>query len=382
MVVEEDVVSQVGALVWDTVAQDWADDLARFVAHAGRQRVNMDDISLLTRRNPDLLRAACELAGVDCPQETSGGTKGKPRKRKKDDVTVAPMLRAAPSAPNSQNAPLLAPIQEEDDENDDDDEITILDDQILHTPQQKSYSKKAKFSEEEAPSSRKRISTSTPKTTAERTLKFPDEITPIRQPNDLQEIVVFNRANLSAIEEEEQQDSFDAFGTTGGNDSSSKTITNTSSLLRQAEEHRSSIVEPTKDRIEKERLDRLVPDDEEFENASVDSFDNFNAEPDPAPAPALAPVPEKRTSVFSKKICSFDFDDDDGDDSFDEPVVVVAEVPKLPVQQQKTPKASGSESKKKPEKRPESSTPSVFSKKNKTIQLDDHDSFDDFDFGI
>ncbi|EGT48278.1 hypothetical protein CAEBREN_32289 [Caenorhabditis brenneri] len=80
----EEVVSQVAAMVWDTVADNWADDLARFAAHAGRQKVNMDDIALLTRRNPDLLPAMCKMAGLEY-QEANGQKSGKGRKRKKDE---------------------------------------------------------------------------------------------------------------------------------------------------------------------------------------------------------------------------------------------------------------------------------------------------------
>ena len=54
--IKEEVVNQVAAFVWDTVSENWADDLARFTVHAGRQKINMDDISLLTRRNPELVR--------------------------------------------------------------------------------------------------------------------------------------------------------------------------------------------------------------------------------------------------------------------------------------------------------------------------------------
>ncbi|CAO4366188.1 unnamed protein product [Caenorhabditis nigoni] len=338
MEIHEEVVNQVAAFVWDTVADNWADDLARFTAHAGRQKVGMDDIALLTRRNPDLLQAACKLAGVDYQQESNKTGKG--RKRKKDDI-AAPSVSSKPSK------------EEEED-------VTILDEQTLHTPNP--HMKRAKIDMIRH--------TSTPKAT-EKSLRFPNDITPIRSTDD-DVLDVSNHVNLSAIpEEDDEQDSFDVFRTTTHSaDNSSKTITNMSSLVRQAEEHHSSIVEATKDRIENERLERMIPKDEEFDNTSVDSFENYRANEEPAPVDRSVGTP--KNAVFSKKMSSFAFDDDD---SFDEPVVVVPP-PKT------TPKTTPRNSKK-TEKPVEKATPTPKSaiRKNKTLQLD-HDSFDEFDFDI
>uniref|UniRef100_A0A1I7UUG8 Calmodulin-lysine N-methyltransferase n=1 Tax=Caenorhabditis tropicalis TaxID=1561998 RepID=A0A1I7UUG8_9PELO len=337
----EEVISQVAAFVWDTVATDWADDLSRFTAHAGRQKVNMDDIALLTRRNPDLLQAACKMANVE--YQEAGQKTSKSRKRKKDD--------AAPMQP-------AKPIEEEEEE------ITILDDKILQTP--KPCLKKGKFQAEEQFRNR---ATSTPKT-AERSLRFPNEITPIR-PTDNNQSFSSNHVNLSAIEEErtidkeevEDQDSFDIFGETQKNDST-KTITNSSSVLKQAEEYHSSIVEPTINRLENERLERMVPP-EEIETVSIDSFDDFNIE-------EVQQIDKShgtpKNAVFSKKMSSFAFDDED---SFDDPVVQDVN---------KTPKSSTSTKQK--EKSTISTPKSVSkSKRSTTLQLD-HDSFDEFDFDI
>ncbi|KAF1765834.1 hypothetical protein GCK72_005787 [Caenorhabditis remanei] len=358
--IKEEVVNQVAAFVWDTVSEDWADDLARFTVHAGRQKINMDDISLLTRRNPELFQAACKLAGVDHHQDAAGQKTGKGRKRKKEEVV------------SIQHSKLS------------EDDITVLDDNnALHTP--KSYLKKPKLQEE---ISKGRL-TSTPKV-AERTLKFPDDITPIR-PTD-NEVFSSNLVNLSVIEEEktsledkqneeEEQDSFDVFGSIKGNDSS-KTITNMSSLLKRAEEY-SSVVESTNDRLENERLERMIPADvEEIDNVSIDSFDNYNVHEEP-PVDKSAGTP--KNAVFNNKMSSFAFDDED---SFDEPVVI--HVSKT------TPKNASTSAEKKYnnevlitknasnfrgkgiETTPKTST---ATKKNKKLQRD-HDSFDEFDFDI
>lgn len=349
MEIKEEVVNQVAAFVWDTVSENWADDLTRFTVHAGRQKINMEDMSLLTRRNPELFQAACKLAGVDNHQDGAVQKSGKGRKRKKEDV-----VSVQPPKP---------PKPEEDD-------ITVLDDEkTLHTP--KSYLKKPKHHEE---ISRGRL-TSTPKI-AERTLNFPDDITPIR-PTD-NEVFSSNVVNLSAIEEEktnlegkqneeDEQDSFDVFGSTKGNEST-KTITNMSTLVKRAEEY-SSVVESTIDRLENERLERMIPteeEEEEVDHVSVDSFDNYNVQDPPIDKSAGTP----KNAVFNNKMSSFAFDDDD---SFDEPMI--PQVPKT------TPKNTSTSAKKKGihvETTPKYST---ATKKNKSLQLD-HDSFDEFDFDI
>ncbi|PIC47294.1 hypothetical protein B9Z55_006694 [Caenorhabditis nigoni] len=71
-----------------------------------------------------------------------------------------------------------------------------------------------------------------------------------------------------------------------------------SSLVRQAEEHHSSIVEATKDRIENERLERMIPKDDEFDNTSVDSFENYRANEEPATVDRSVGTP--KNAVFSK----------------------------------------------------------------------------------
>ncbi|CAL2032257.1 unnamed protein product [Caenorhabditis brenneri] len=254
----------------------------------------------------------------------------------------------------------------------DDVDVAVIEEESLHTP--KSHLKKPRFQSEE--SSRKRV-TSTPKT-AERTLKFPDEITPIR-PTDQNTSFSSNHVNLSAIEEEktlednkkeeeeeEQNDSFDVFRVTPD---STKTITNTSYLLKQAEEH-SSVVEPTNYVMEHERLERMMPTEEEPENMSVDSFDDFKTNDNEELKNQSIGTP--KNAVFSNKMSSFAFDDDD---SFDDPIV---DVPVAPVAPKKTPKASSSTK----EKSKETPTPKAStSKQSKTLQLD-HDSFDEFDFDI
>ncbi|CBX32974.2 LOW QUALITY PROTEIN: Protein CBG20782, partial [Caenorhabditis briggsae] len=351
MEIHEEVLNQVAAFVWDTVADNWADDLARFTAHAGRQKVGMDDIALLTRRNPDLVTHSLLFLVL-----TDWAFSYKPRVNSLEWIISKSQIKLEKEERERRMTPLSVsskPSKEEEEEED----VTILD--TLHTPNP--YMKRAKIDLIRH--------TSTPKAT-EKSLRFPNDITPIRSTDD-DVLDISNHVNLSAIpEEDDEQDSFDVFRTTHSADNSSKTITNMSSLVRQAEEHHSSIVEATKDRLENERLERMIPKDDEFDNTSVDSFENYNANEEPAPVDRSAGTP--KNAVFSKKMSSFAFDDDD---SFDEPVVVVPP-PKT------TPKTTTRNSKNN-EKPVEKTTPNPKSaiRKNKPLQLN-HDSFDEFDFDI
>uniref|UniRef100_A0A8R1DPV6 Centromere protein S n=1 Tax=Caenorhabditis japonica TaxID=281687 RepID=A0A8R1DPV6_CAEJA len=166
--VEEDVINRVSALIWDTVADHWSEDLAMFSAHANRQKVQLDDVRLLTRRNPDLFQASCNLAGVSLPKNNGLHKKSQNvgRKRKKNDR-----------------------------------------EELLSTPTPQSESKKSK-----------NFTTSTPKINTNSLIsQFPQEITPIR-PFSANEIIIDDDANyqrLTTIQEksdeieEKQEDSFE-----------------------------------------------------------------------------------------------------------------------------------------------------------------------------
>lgn len=53
--ISEEVVSKIAAFVWDTVCNSWIDDLSIFAGHGSRQKIQLEDISLMTRKSPELV---------------------------------------------------------------------------------------------------------------------------------------------------------------------------------------------------------------------------------------------------------------------------------------------------------------------------------------
>uniref|UniRef100_A0A1I7X3R5 Calmodulin-lysine N-methyltransferase n=1 Tax=Heterorhabditis bacteriophora TaxID=37862 RepID=A0A1I7X3R5_HETBA len=92
---DPEVLSRVGALLWDTLVDDWTSDLLGFSAHANRVAINTDDVSLIMRRNDRLLKLVSERAGIG---ETEGVVKkqrSNARKRK-NQATVVPIACSTP----------------------------------------------------------------------------------------------------------------------------------------------------------------------------------------------------------------------------------------------------------------------------------------------
>ncbi|CAB3411341.1 unnamed protein product [Caenorhabditis bovis] len=404
---EPDVIRRISALVFDTVVEDWATDLVAFASHAGRQNVNLDDIALLTRRNPELFEMACKMAGVRPSDEKEKGKKAKSRKRKVESAQVSPFNvddANTRSRSNSINRASPVPIS-----------IEAPNLSFLKTPAIKPV-------------------TSTPKSTPNPTFTargrlFSDDITPIR-PNEHNQKA--DLINLTKIDEEDEiqeivePDSFENFFAKREMPTTSTLNGNLSSLIRDAEK-----VGDEQRNLENERLEAMVPDDyDSFDDEIiVDSVIRPNEKPSSSMSTAKqrtnspdpfgnstgsnqsstlteqknqqTPAPAKRNSVFSTKFSAFSFDDDD--DSFDAPIQQPAEKLKdepasqdsfdFPIQttsnsQSSIPKwkmVADKYAAKTPKQKKKSPSPVATESAKKRSRLnieDDRDSFDEFDFGV
>ncbi|CAI2323495.1 unnamed protein product [Caenorhabditis sp. 36 PRJEB53466] len=61
----EGTITCAAAFVWDAIATQWSDDLSNFMNHANRRKVQLEDVALIIRRNPELWQAVCKIIASD-----------------------------------------------------------------------------------------------------------------------------------------------------------------------------------------------------------------------------------------------------------------------------------------------------------------------------
>ncbi|CAI5441975.1 unnamed protein product [Caenorhabditis angaria] len=343
----EEVISRVSALVWDTVVDTWVDDLAAFSNHASRQQVNLDDIAMLTRRNSELFQQVREMTSLgksNIATITNTNNPTKSRKRKSVEPKVEVIEKEKSSSPEVILAKTPTPCS------------------FLKTPTVKRM-------------------TSTPKVGSNiaRAELF---VTPIRSSNEkengeeLEKEDVFQMTKIEE-ENEEEEDSFDKIFASHVASTSSKP--NMSSLIRMAEENplpgentlleieeRDRIQEPVEEKQEEydsfdddiivENVKAVAKNHTTIKNGtkSPDLFaDSSGSNNSTLKNKETSSTIDKSNTVFSKKLTTFNFDEDsmdaprktqkspevfdiDDEDSFDAPI------PNVPIpnksEQRNTPK--------------------------------------------